>query len=96
MTVLYFLGAIIGYFGNRDFTFTYEGSFLGSGSRYIIAHLIGYFINLIILIIFVDFYMYPHQWVQAVAIFLVAGFLLIAFKYFVFKQKINRPTASTK
>ena len=85
MTALYFLGAIIGYIGNRNFTFTYEGSFLGSGFSYIIAHLIGYLINLIILIIFVDYYIYPHQWVQAVAIFLVAGFLLITFKYFVFK-----------
>ena len=86
MTILYFVGATIGYIGHRNFTFTYEGSFLGSGLRYVIAHLLGYLINLIILIIFVDYYKYPHQWVQAGAIFVVAGYLLIAFKFFVFRK----------
>jgi putative flippase GtrA len=84
MTILYGVGAIIGYIGNRNFSFSYKGNLLGSGVRYFIAHLFGYFINLLILIIFVDHFMYGHQWVQAVAIFVVAGFLFIAFKFFVF------------
>lgn len=84
MTILYGVGAAIGYFGNRDFTFAHKGSFLGSSVRYLIAHFFGYFINLIILLIFVDHIGYAHQWVQAVAIFVVAGFLFIAFKLFVF------------
>ena len=45
---------------------------------------IGYFINIVFLVVFVDHFMYPHQWVQAVVIFVVAGFLFIAFKFFVF------------
>jgi putative flippase GtrA len=84
MTLLYGVGAAIGYIGNRNFTFAHKGSLLGSGIRYFIAHLFGYFINLIILIIFVDQFRYAHQLVQAVAIFVVAGFLFIAFKFFVF------------
>jgi putative flippase GtrA len=84
MTLLYGAGATIGYIGNRNFTFVHKGSLLGSGVRYFIAHFFGYFVNLIILIIFVDQFGYAHQWVQAVAIFVVAGFLFIAFKFFVF------------
>lgn len=45
---------------------------------------IGYFINIVILVVLVDHFMYPHQWVQAVTVFAVAGFLFIAFKFFVF------------
>ena len=88
MTILYAVGAVIGYIGNRNFTFAHQGSLLGSGVRYFIAHFFGYFINLVILIIFVDQLGYAHQWVQAVAIFVVAAFLFIAFKFFVF-TKLN-------
>ncbi|OUS10665.1 hypothetical protein A9Q89_10655 [Gammaproteobacteria bacterium 53_120_T64] len=84
MTVLYGVGAAIGYIGNRNVTFAHKGSLLGSGVRYFITHFIGYFINLVILIIFIDRLGYAHQWVQAIAVFVVAGFLFIAFKFFVF------------
>lgn len=84
MTLLYGVGAAIGYIGNRNFAFSHKGSLLGSGIRYFFAHFFGYFINLAILIVFVDHLGYPHQWVQGAAIFLVAGFLFIAFKFFVF------------
>lgn len=95
MTLLYGVGAAIGYIGNRNFTFGHKGSLLGSSIRYFIAHFLGYFINLVALIIFVDKFGYAHQWVQAVAIFVVAGFLFIAFKFFVFTNlnglKVDRP-----
>ncbi|MDB5988713.1 MAG: GtrA family protein [Herbaspirillum sp.] len=84
MTLLYGIGAAIGYVGNRSLTFTHKGSALGSGIRYFMAHFLGYCINLAILIIFVDELGYAHQWVQVSAIFVVASFLFIAFKFFVF------------
>lgn len=84
MTLLYGIGATIGYIGNRNLTFAHKGSLLASGVRYFMAHCFGYCINLAILIIFVDKLGYVHQWVQAIAIFVVAGFLFIAFKFFVF------------
>lgn len=84
MTLLYGVGAAIGYIGNRNLTFAHKGSLLGSGVRYFMAHCFGYCINLAILIIFVDNFGYVHQWVQATAIFLVAGYLFFALKYFVF------------
>jgi putative flippase GtrA len=85
MTLLYIVGASIGYFGNRQWTFAHKGG-LGAGGRYLIAHLLGYLINLLLLLTFVDRLGYSHQWVQAVAIFVVAGFLFLAFKYFVFPK----------
>lgn len=84
MTLLYAVGATIGYAGNRRFTFAHSGNVMASGSRYLVAHFFGYLINLATLIIFVDYLGYRHQWVQAAAIFVVAGFLFFAFKFFVF------------
>jgi putative flippase GtrA len=84
MTILYAVGATMGYFSNRNFTFSDKGSLIGSGLRFLLAHLCGYCLNLFILIIFVDHFHYPDQWVQAIAILVVAGFLFIAFKFFVF------------
>ena len=86
MTILYGMGAVVSFLGNRSLTFAFQGSLLGSGVRYAIAHFFGYLINLCILIIFVDKLGFAHQIVQAVAIFVVALFLFTAFKTFVFAE----------
>ena len=85
MTLLYVVGATIGFFGNRQITFSYTGNFFRSGIRYTLVHLTGYFINLALLIEFVDRLGYPHQLVQAIALFVVAAFLFIMFKLYVFR-----------
>ena len=90
MTLLYIVGATIGYFGNRQWAFTHKGVVLTSGIRYFIAHFFGYLINFILLLMFVDRLGYSHQWVQAVVIIIVAGFLFLAFKYFVFSDVEGR------
>lgn len=84
MTLLYGVGAAVGFFGNRNLTFEHQGSIIGAGVRYVLAHCIGYFLNLNILIVFVDKLGYAHQWVQAIAVLIVAAFLFLAFKIFVF------------
>lgn len=84
MSTLYVAGAVASFLGNRRVTFSFQGSLLGSGLRYFIAHLFGYLINLCILIVFVDKLGFAHQIVQAVAIFVVALFLFATFKIFVF------------
>lgn len=95
MTLLYIVGAAIGFVGNRQWAFAHKGALLSSGVRYFIAHFFGYLINLFILLIFVDRLGYLHQWVQAVAIVTVAGFLFFAFKYFVFPD-VNSRNRDTK
>jgi putative flippase GtrA len=84
MTFLYGVGAAVSFFGNRSLTFEHQGSILGAGVRFGMVHCIGYLLNLSMLIVFVDKLGYPHQWVQGVAIFVVAAFLFLAFKVFVF------------
>lgn len=84
MTVLYAVGATVGFFGNRRYAFRHEGALLSSGVRYLLAHAAGYGINLAIQVIVADRWGYPHQWAQALAVFVVAGFLFVVFRYFVF------------
>jgi len=90
MSMLYFVGAVAGFWGNRRLTFMHQGSLIASGTRYLLAHGLGYLINLTILVTFVDWLGYTHQWVQAIAIFVVAGYLFVAFKVFVFAN-LNGP-----
>lgn len=89
MTLLYAVGASIGFIGNRQWAFAHKGALLSSGARYLVAHCCGYLINLCILLLFVDRMGYPHQWVQAAAVIVVAGFLFLAFRYFVFPKSGN-------
>ena len=56
----------------------------GSAVRYCVAHLCGYGLNFALLYILVDRLDYPHQWIQAGAIFVVAAFLFICFYFLVF------------
>ena len=88
ISFLYPIGAFIGFWGNRKLTFAHKGGLVGTGVRYCIAHGFGYCINLAILIMMVDNLGYPHQWVQAVAIFVVAAFLFLSFKLFVFRKPV--------
>ncbi|SFQ49348.1 GtrA-like protein [Variovorax sp. OK605] len=84
MTLLYATGACIGFWGNRRITFRHDEKGMAVGVRYLLAHCVGYTINFVLLYVLVDRMGYAHQIAQAFAIFVVAGFLFVAFKYFVF------------
>jgi putative flippase GtrA len=86
MTSLYLVGATTGFLGNSKLTFAWEGSFVGSSVRYAAAHAIGYALDFAMLSFFVDKLRYPHQFVQFAAVVVVAAYLFVAFKYFVFPQ----------
>jgi putative flippase GtrA len=91
MTGLYIVGAMVSFMGNRRWTFSHEGNAAASLVRFGIAHVLGYLLNLTLLVIFVDRLGYPHQWVQAAAIFIVAFFLFVAFRLFVFPPPVKVP-----
>ena len=84
MTVLYGVGVVTGFVGNRKYTFAHQGGVMATGWRYLMAHSVGYLINLAIQIIMVDHLGYAHQLAQALGICVVAAFLFLMFKYFVF------------
>jgi putative flippase GtrA len=87
MTLVYLIGASIGFIGHRKWSFAHRGNVTQAAIRYTAAHLSGYLLNLLILFIFVDRLGYVHQIIQAVAIIAVATFLFIVFKYFVFPRE---------
>ncbi|BAN36686.1 hypothetical protein SCD_n02887 [Sulfuricella denitrificans skB26] len=89
MTLVYVIGAFIGFVGNKKWTFAHRGDSISTVLRYVLAHLFGYLFNFLILFTFVDRLGYAHQWVQAVAIIIVAGLLFMVFKYFVFRESIK-------
>jgi putative flippase GtrA len=87
MTVLYLCGVAAGFWGNRKWTFRERGRLFASALKYLGAHAVGYLLNLAILLVFVDRFKYSPRLVQFIAVFAVAGFLFIAFKYFVFVHR---------
>ncbi|PLX98727.1 MAG: hypothetical protein C0623_11895 [Desulfuromonas sp.] len=87
VTILYPVAATIAYIGHSHYSFSYEGEHIKGIARYVAAHSCGYLLNLASLFFFVDMFSFPHQLVQFCNIFLVAGFLFITFRYFVFADK---------
>jgi putative flippase GtrA len=87
MSLLYAIGATMGFIGNRRWVFAHDGSAVASMLRYWIAHSIGYGINFAMLYGLVDVLGYSHRIVQAVAILVVAGCLFLMFHFFVFPQR---------
>ncbi len=89
MSLLYTIGAVFGFLGNKHFTFYHKGNMFSALSRFFISHCIGYLLNLVILILFVDNLGFSHQLVQGVAVFVVSAFLFLTFKVFVFPLRDN-------
>lgn len=84
MTGLYFLGAVLSFVLNRHWTFGHQGGISGAGLRFALAHAGGYVMNLAMLTVLHDMMGWPHQIVQALAIVVVAAFLFVVFRLFVF------------
>ena len=93
MSLLYATAVGIGYWGNRRWTFGFGGGVSASLARFLAAHLAGYGLNFALLALFHDRLGYPHALVQFAAIFIVAGFLFVAFRWFVFPAGRGREPA---
>jgi putative flippase GtrA len=86
ITLLYPVGATTAYFGHSKYSFSRQRTKKNAPWRYIAAHLICYSVNYLMLYILWERFNFPHQAVQAGAIFVCAGILFILFKYFVFSS----------
>lgn len=86
ITMLYPVGAVTAYFGHLKYSFSYREGYVNALPRYVLAHLAGYGVNFMMLFILYDKLKFPHQAVQALAVFVVAGILFLLFKYFVFPR----------
>ena len=87
MTILYCLGATLGFFSNRRFSFKSSGHIGAQGVRYLISQFLGYLLNLLILIMFVDWIGFPHEYVQIFAVIIVAVCLFVLLRFFVFAEE---------
>lgn len=92
---VYVVAAAVGFVGNRQLTFAHEGSIWSAGARYVVVHAGGFLLNLGILALLVDRYGRSHVWSQAFAIVVVAGYLFVAFKFFVFRSDDDAEPANT-
>lgn len=86
MTICYAVGVIQTFFFNRSWTFRSEGSIEGTAKKYVATYISGYFLNLIILLLFVDYLGVPHQLVQGVAILIITLYLFLCQRYWVFRS----------
>lgn len=84
VSLLYPIAVLVAYFGHVRFTFADSENPSGGVFRYIFAHVVGFIMNLSLLYTLHDLMGFPHQFVQLLAIFLVAGVLFLLFKYYVF------------
>lgn len=87
VTILYPITTTIGYFVHSKYSFAYRRGHGGAMLRYLMAHCIGYGVNVAMLLILYDHLKLPHHAVQAAAVFVVAGVLFLLFRYFVFPRK---------
>lgn len=87
MSIVYVIGLGIGFYGHRKLTFFHTENFKHAIARYLIAHVGGYAINFFLLLAFVDYMSLSHALVQGISIFIVAAYLFVVFKYWVFSEK---------
>lgn len=89
MSILYMVGVLQTFFFNKKWTFRHKGDNRTTLIRYSIAYLLGYLVNLFVLVIFVDIFSYPHEIVQAIMIFVLAVMLFLLQKFWVFKTEFK-------
>jgi putative flippase GtrA len=86
MSLLYIVGVAQTFFLNRSWSFEHREKFSSALLRYIVAYAFGYVLNLAALLLLVDTWGWPHQWVQGVMIFVIAGVLFLLQRYWVFRS----------
>ena len=85
VAILYPIGVVISYIANKRLTFRHDkGQVFSSAVRYLMVCIFGYFLNLLLIIWFVEILGFPHQIVQIMAIFLVALSSFVLLRMFVF------------
>jgi putative flippase GtrA len=88
MTLLYVVGVLQTFYFNRGWTFSHAGRPFTAFLRYLTAYAMGYLFNLFFLWLGADQLHLPHQWVQAAAIVIVALYLFLTQRYWVFAPSV--------
>lgn len=94
--VMYPVTVLAGYIFNRRWSFRHSGEARRSGPRYFLAYAGGYLLNLGLLELFWARLGFPHPLVQAAAIFIVAAYLFLALRFWVFPAKPDSETSAAQ
>ena len=86
MSLMYGMGVLQTFIFNRSWTFAADGCVGGHFARYVAVYISGYFLNLSLLALFVDVIGFPHYYVQATLIFVVAVYIFTLQRYWVFRS----------
>ena len=86
MTLLYLIGTLQTFLFNKHWTFEYRGSSQVVFIRYLATYGFGYLLNLLVLMLLVDRLRLPHELVQGIMIFVLAGLLFLLQKIWVFRS----------
>lgn len=84
MTLLYGVGILQTFAFNKRWSFRFAGAATPALVRYGTAYALGYVINLLALMLFVDQVGLPHQLVQGIMIAVIAVGLFLLQRYWVF------------
>jgi putative flippase GtrA len=85
-SLLFALGTLQTFIFNRRWTFNFKEKRFTSFIRYFFAYFFCYWINILSLIIAVEYFEFPHQITQAILILVIAFILFLMQKYWVFRQ----------
>lgn len=87
MTATFAVGVLQTFWANKTWTFGFEGASAQAFVRYVLIYLAGYTANLLMLMMFVDYYGLPHAAVQAVSIVVVAVSIYLGQRYWAFSDR---------
>ncbi len=86
MTWLYILGVLQTFLFNKNWSFHFSGKADSAFVRYASVYALGYVINYLVLMVFVDQMGLPHQWIMACLIIFMAIFFFVLQKFWIFHQ----------
>lgn len=87
MSLLYGVGVAQTFLFNKKWTFGNTDAHGQTLFRYCLSYGLGYVINLLVLILAVDKWGWPHQWIQGAMILILAAMLFVLQKFWVFKTR---------
>lgn len=89
MTIVYVCACLASFAGNKQWTFGDATRTSKLFPRYVAIQFIGYATNLFLLLLLHKRLGFPHQWVQLLAMAVVATELFLLSKYYVFRGAQN-------
>jgi putative flippase GtrA len=87
MTLLYVVGVVQTFLFNKRWSFRHGGMHGPAFVRYCISYGLGYVINLLVLLVAVDHFHYPHEIVQGIMVLSLAVMLFLLQKFWVFRPQ---------